>query len=222
MVNLVDYIVNLVYFRFKLTICMEENITPEAPKNDATPVATPAVNATDPAEVERLKKEADQARMRANQLEKELATRKKADEEAEAERLKNNQEYQTLYEQERAKREEIERQQQADELAKAVADAKQKALADYPDEVKAIAEDTGLSLSEANDPAIAEFKAKLDKIQARLGVQRVTPNNPSTPSPRAPQVSGVEFEEMMKDPAKRDAYYRSKGGITADMMTPQQ
>jgi len=38
MVNLVDYIVNLVYLRFKLTICMEENITPEAPKKKKSKV----------------------------------------------------------------------------------------------------------------------------------------------------------------------------------------
>jgi len=57
-----------------------ETAKTEAPSNEVTPTATtPVVNAVDQAEVERLRKEAEQARMRANQLENEL--KKNAEEE---------------------------------------------------------------------------------------------------------------------------------------------
>lgn len=203
------------------TVLDTETVTPEAPKNTATPAATPVVNATDNAEVERLRKEAEQARMEANMLRNRLKAEEDAKAAAEAKKLEEQQQYQTLYEQERAKREEIERKQEADEQAKAVADAKAKLLSEYPDEVKAIAEDTGLNLSDASDTAVADYKGKLDKLQTRLGVQKVTPNNPGVSSGKK-EYTGIELYEILNDPAKRDAYYRSKDGSTAMMMEPER
>lgn len=208
------------------TVDPTETVTPEAPKNNATTVATPVVNATDSAEVERLRKEAEQARMEANMLRNRLKAEEDAKAAAEAERLKKNEEYQTLYEQERAKREDIERAQAAEERKKELVEAKQRTLNDYPDEVKAIAEDTGLELSDATDEAVTEFRAKLDKLQTRLGVQKVTANNPGVPSGKKDyagiQSGSTELYEILNDPVKRDAYERAKGGSTAMMMSPEQ
>lgn len=155
------------------------------PKNDATPSAPqPVVNTVDTAEVERLKKEAAQAQMRANQLENELKKREAAEEAAKLKQLEENNEWKSVAEQNRIKLEALEAEREADERAKELAAAKQEVFKEFPAEVIELAEETGLSLSDVTDDAKEALKAKLEKIQSRVVTNKpVTPNNPANPAP---------------------------------------
>ena len=134
-------------------------------------------NAVDPAEVERLRKEAEQARMRANQLEKEAEARKKADEEAEAKRLEEQQEYKTLAEQEAAKRKALEDEIAENQKKQELSDAKTAVTKDYSEETIKEAQELGIDLTDASEASVEAYKAKLDKLQAKTVDRPVTPNN---------------------------------------------
>ncbi len=161
-----------------------ETATPGAPSNEVTPVATtPVVNTTDTAEVERLKKDAEQARMRANQVENELKKFKDAQEEDQRKRLEENEEWKSLAEQEKAKREALEQEQEATTKSQELKEATTKLFSKYPAEVVELAEETGLGLSDTTDDAVAALQAKLDKIATKVVSQKpVTPNNPGSPT----------------------------------------
>lgn len=142
-----------------------------------TSTPTNAGNVVDPAEVERLRKEAEQAKMRANQLEKEAEARKKADEEAEAKRLAEQNEFKDLYEQEKAKREAFENEQRQAEQKAELQAAKDAILKDYSEATVELANDAGLDLSDTSDEAQAKLRSTLDKLQAKVVDKKVTPNN---------------------------------------------
>lgn len=163
-----------------------ETVTPEAPSNNVTPTATPAVNAVDPAEVERLKKEAEQARMRANQLENELKKRTEAEEAARLKQLEENEEWKSVAEQERAKREALEAEREAETRNRELKQATNQVFSQFPAEVIEIAEETGLGLNDTSEEAQAALKAKLEKIATKVVTEKkVTPNNPQNPTPPA-------------------------------------
>lgn len=197
-----------------------ETVTPEALENKAEPKVTPPEEKqTEDSEVERLRKENEKILMERNQLRNKLDAEEKAKADAKAKQLEEQEQFKTLYEQEKSKREEIERERETEEQRKAVTEASQNVLADYPEEVKALAEDTGLSLTDVTDDAVAEFKAKLDKIQTRVA-SKVTPNNPAAVSGKK-EYSRDELRAILNDPVKRDEYYRQKNGVTAMMMEPR-
>jgi hypothetical protein len=192
-------------------------------KNDAPKPTTPLLpeeKKTDDGEIEAARKRAEQAEMRANQLANQLKAKEDAEAAAKARELEEQNEFKTLYEQEKAKREQAEHDAEAAEQQKALADAREKVLSEFSDEVKAAAKDLGVELASADENTVAEFKGKLDKLQTRLGVQRVTPNNPGTPSPKSAEPTGEELRQILMDPQKRDEYYRKKDGVTAMMMEP--
>ena len=97
-----------------------ETINPEALENEVKPVATPVVNAPDPAELERLQKEQDKKDLRIRQLENEAAARDKAEETRKAKELESKEEFKTLYEQEKAAKEELAAEREAAEHLKNV------------------------------------------------------------------------------------------------------
>lgn len=197
-----------------------ETGTPKAPEN-VTPTPAPAQgNASDPA-VEQLRKEKEQAEMRANQLANQLKAKEDAEAAAEAERLEKNNEFKTLHEQEKAKREALESQLAAEEQRKELEKAKAEVLASYSDEVKAVAKEFDVDLSSADDDAKAAYKAKLDKIQARVGTSgKVTPNNPGKPT-GASELSGVELSKALKNPKTFEEIVSKRPGI-AMMMNPKR
>lgn len=187
-------------------------------ENTNSQPATPVEDKKTDSELEAARKRAEQAEMRANQLANQLKAEEEAKAKAKAKELEQKEEYKTLYEQSQAKLVEIEREREAEEQRKAVTETRQNILSDYSDEVKDAAKDLGLSLDEVTDEAVTEFKTKLDKLQTRLGSQRVTPNNPGVPSTKQ-ELTGEELRQILADPQKRDAYYRAKkDGITASMM----
>lgn len=175
-----------------------ETVVPEAPKNDTSTQGTPpepqTVKAADN-ELETLRKEKEQADMRANQL----ANEKKALEEKEAKRqaeeLKENNKFKELFEQEEAKR--IALEKEAEDRAKedARSQAESEVLAEFPESVQELAKDTELSLTEVSDEARTAFKEKLEKLQNKLSGE-VTPNNPSPPgTPQRP--TGQQLREKI-------------------------
>lgn len=156
----------------------------EPSKNDASTTAAPTtVNTVDTAEVERLKKEAEQAIMRANQLSNELKKRDEAAEAAKRKQLEENEEWKSLAEQERERREALESEMEAKERQSQLKTATSQVLSQFPAEVVELAEETGLSLTDTSDEAQAAFKEKLEKIQTKVVKDaKVTPNNPQAPS----------------------------------------
>jgi len=154
------------------------------PGDSQTTVTTSAPttgNAVDQAEVERLRKEAEQARMRANQLEKAEEARLKAEEERKAKELEEQNEFKTLAEQEREKREKLEKDIEERDRREALNKAKSDTLKDYSDDVKEQAEDLGIDLLSDDESDVEAYKAKLDKIKASFeNTGRVTSNNGQT------------------------------------------
>lgn len=145
-------------------------------ENNTNPsVTSPQVN-TDAQEM--LRKEAEQAKMRANQLENELKKFKDAQEQAKAKELEEKEEYKTLYEQSQAELNRQREEREQSERQKTLEAEKNVLLAEFPEAVKAIADEAGLILTDDSDEAKASFKARLDKIAEKVGdTAKVTPNN---------------------------------------------
>lgn len=140
-------------------------------------------NAADNAEAERLRKEADQARMRANQLENELAKIKAAEEDAKRKQLEEQQEWKELAEQERQRREQLEAERDAEKRNAELKEATTKIFAEFPDEVIEIAKEAGLSLSDTDEATQENLKAKLTKISEKFQKEtKITSNNPQGPN----------------------------------------
>ena len=169
-----------------------------ASKNDATPsVPAPAqVNTVDTAEIERLKKAAEQAQMRVNQLENEAKKREAAEEAARLKQLEENNEWKSVAEQNKAKLEAMEAEREAEQRSKELTDARNEVFKSFPAEVIEIAEDAGLGLSDTSEEAKEAFKAKLEKISAKVVTKApVTPNNPANPT--APDADRAEKLKRM-------------------------
>lgn len=162
-----------------------ETTPPQPLSNDGQPVATPPVNAPDNAEVERLKKEAEQAKMRANQAQNELDRIKQAETAAEAKRLEEKEEFRTLYETTNARLQEMEAAQTAQERQTALTAATTDIFKEYPVNVVELAQTAGLKLSDDTDEARTALKTTLDAFKAKVGggTPGVTPNNPPAGSP---------------------------------------
>ena len=164
---------------------MDEAGTGTPPEN------SDAKNDSGQSEVERLRKEAEQAKMRANQLQNDLDARKKADDEAESAKLKENEEFKTLYEQEQAKRTELEQTLQSDRKAADIQAATQELSKDYSRDVLDLATAAGVALSDVSDEAKASYKERLDALQSKVkpGSSPVRGSNPApaaqTPNSKA-------------------------------------
>lgn len=150
----------------------------EALNNNGSPAeATPnqeanAVNA------ELLRKEAEQAKMRANQLANELDAIKKSQEEAKQKQLEEQQEYKTLYEQSQEQLREAAEAKERNEKAQKIAEQQAQLVTQYSDAVIKVAETTGLSLTDTDEESVKAYKAKMDTLQEQVGKgAKVTSNN---------------------------------------------
>lgn len=162
-----------------------------------TPTVTPEVKSND-SEVEKLRKEKEQAEMRANQLANQLKAEQDAKAAKEAKELEEQNQYKELYEQERAKREEIETEAEARERQTEIAKAKKEVLGEYGDEVKALVEEVGIDLTDADEATIASFKEKVEKISKRVATSQVSGNNQPNPQAKA-ELSGDELKSALRD-----------------------
>lgn len=162
-----------------------ETVTPESLSNEGTPVATPVVNAADPAEVEKARKEAEQARMYANQLENKLKAKEAEEAAAKAKQLEEKEEFKTLYEQTQSQLKEIQDAQAAAERRAELNKASDALLAEYPANVQTIAKTAGLTLSDDSDEAQKAFKEKLEALKNTVGSPAPSANNPRPPANNA-------------------------------------
>lgn len=159
------------------TVLNTETANQQPLENDAKVQATPAVNAS-AIDAEMAKKEAEKARMEANMLRNKLAEIEKAEADRRAKELEEQNEFKTLYEQEKAERERLIYEKEQSERKALLQGEQAQVLAAYPAEVREIAEEAGISLTDATEEAKAILKTKLDKIAEKIGtVNRITPNN---------------------------------------------
>lgn len=194
----------------------------KALNTDNKPVVTPAEGNDLQSEVERLRKEREQIEMERNLLRKKLEAEEKAKAEAEAKQLEEQQEFKTLYEQEKERREAIEREQADKEEKQALAEAKATVLAEFSTEVRELADELGFELTANDDDSVAAFKDKLGKLQAKTSSEaKVTPNNPS--GPKAPDMpTGDELKIALKNPQTFDEIIAAKFPGIQQMTTPKR
>jgi len=161
-----------------------ETVTPGDSQTPGTPPAAPVANA-DNAEVERLRKEKEQADMRVRQLENERKERETREADARQKQLEEQDEFKQLYESERQKREKLESDQEAAKRSVELAQATEGIFKDYPTEVVELAKTAGLGLSDDTEAAQATLKEKLDAFKARVapGSQEPSSSNPSSSAP---------------------------------------
>jgi len=156
-----------------------ETATTQPLDNNVTVPTTPVVN-VDPTVADAIKK-AEQAQMEANMLRNKLKAIEDADAARKAKELEDQQEYKTLYEQEKAEREKLAQERELESFSQTLKSEEAKITAAYPQEVLEIAKELGFSLTDSSEEAVATFKSKLDKVSEKVGAKGgVTPNNTRT------------------------------------------
>lgn len=159
-----------------------ETATPTAPSNEPGTAAVPPVDNSS-ADVETAKREAEQARIRANQLENENKKLKEAQAELDRKSLEEKEEFKTLYEKTQAQLDEIKATQENANRQAQLTEATNTVFKDYPAEVVELAKTAGLSLSDDSETAQTALKEKLDAFKVKITPgSTVTSNNPSTPT----------------------------------------
>lgn len=164
-----------------------ETVTPEAPSNAPGISSVPALDNTTSAELEAARKEIEQARMRANQLQNQLAEKETAEAAAKQKQLEEKEEFKTLYEQTNAKLNEFLEGQASTERQNQLKSATEDVFKDYSADAVELAKTAGLSLSDDSDAARAVLKEKLDTFQAKVGTPTSRPGA-SNPRNLPPQV----------------------------------
>lgn len=177
------------------TVVVDDSKTKVQP--DATPTVTPEVKSTDTGEADRLRKELEQAKMRENQLANQLKAKEQLEEEAQRKQLEDKEEFKNLYEQEKAKREDIESNLEKENTQKELDKATSELFAGYSDEVKVLAKEAGMALTDVSEEAQADFKARLDKVDSLVVKTTTSPNNPGKTGKT--ELSGDDLKRALKD-----------------------
>jgi hypothetical protein len=175
-----------------------ETANQEPLKNNTESTTTPSQDNGN-AEVERLRKEAEQAKIRANQLANELEAKKKAEDEARQKQLEEKEEFKTLYEQTQARLDEIQRTQEQQERQKELQAATETVLKEYDPKVIEVAKAAGLSLTDDSEAAQSVLKEKLDVIQKQVGTSTPRPGA-SNPRETTPAVTDKDELVQRADP----------------------
>ena len=121
------------------------------------------------ADVDAVRKEAEQAKMRANQLENQLAEAQRKIAEAEQAKLQEKEDYKTLWEQANAQLVEKTTAEEQAAFQAAVSKKESEVTSQYSEEVLEIAKTAGLTLTGVDEESATAFKAKLDKISEKVG-----------------------------------------------------
>lgn len=173
-----------------------ETTTPPVVPEDNSGVPAPSTGSTND-EAAQLRKQLEQAQMRANQLENEKAKRDKAESDAQRKSLEEKEEFKTLYEKQKAELDSIRDAEEAAKLRVELSTASETVFKEYPTDVQEVAKTAGLSLSDDSEAARAILKGKLDDIQ-----KRVAPNSASTANnPYTPPVTETDREALVtRDP----------------------
>lgn len=175
-----------------------ETVKPGDSQTTVTTTAPVQGNAVDPAEVERLRKEAEQAKMRANQLENQLKERQAKEEAERQKQLEENEEWKTIANQKDARLKEIEAEKEQEQRQKELKAATDSVLSEYPEAVQEIAKEAGISASDSTDEAKEALKAKLERIKEKLPINAVGGNNPVNPSQTKNKLSSDEMKMALK------------------------
>lgn len=181
-----------------------------------TTTPAPAGNAVDQAEVDRLKKEAEQATLRANQLANQLKERDDKAAEDERKRLEEQNEWKTVAEQNQAKLDAYESEKKAEAEKKEREEAKTAIFKDYSEAAIDLANDAGVDLADTSEEAQAKLRSTLDKLQAKVADKPVTPNNAPNNTPGTAS-RGEILQEYAKDGRERtfDAALQTIPGLQA-------
>lgn len=207
-----------------------ETATPQVLENNTngsgtvTPPAPAVVEEpkTEDSVVAQLRKEKEQAEMRANQLANQLKSREEAEAEAKAKELEEQNKFKELYEQERAKREAIESETEKREREAELQKTRETVLADFSDEVKTLAQEAGMELTDTADDSVAAFKEKLTKISKMVGNGgKVAGNNPA-PKTTVSELNGEELRDVLHDEQAFHDLVTSKFPGIASMTNPRQ
>jgi len=197
-------------------------------KNDGTPQANPTAPTSVPAPedktqesaVEELKKQLAQQEMRGNQLANQLKAKEDADAAAQAKELEEQNKFKDLYEQERVKREALEAETEEKEKNAEIEKSKQTILGEFNDEVKAVVEEAGMTLTDSDEVSVAAFKDKVEKISKRVGSPKVTHNNPNGGGSGEP-LTGDALREVLQDEGKFHEYVMKNHPGIAAMTNPK-
>jgi hypothetical protein len=193
-----------------------ETVTPGDSKTTVQPQAPTQGNASDPAEVERLRKEAQQQTMRANQLQKELEARQKSEQEARQKQLEENEQFKDLWEKEKAEKEALISERETARRKAELEAETNNLFKDYPPAVQKLATTAGLSLNDDSDEAKAELKTKLDTFTSEIGAPRVEANNPppaETPTPDREQAIKAMRMNNIPNSARQAATKKAVSGL---------
>lgn len=165
-----------------------ETVNPVAPSNAPGTTSAPVTDNTSSAELEAARKEAEQAKMRANQLQNQLAEKEAAEAAAKAKQLEEKEEFKTLYEQTQARLNEIEENRARETQAAQLKTATEEVFKDYSADAVELARTAGLSLTADSDEAKAALKSKLDAFQAKVGGSPQPRPQGNNPAPRTAEV----------------------------------
>lgn len=179
----------------------EEKAEREAKEQAKNEAQKPAPVTVTPEQLAAAEKKAEQAEMRARQLENEKLAREKADEEARNKKLEEDNEWKELAAREKQRADALESAQEEERKRTALKTAESTLLADYPDEVKEIISTTGLSLNDDSETAQAEFKSRLDAIAAKLPAAqkpKVQGNNGVIPPSSSTDVEDAKLYQRMR------------------------
>jgi hypothetical protein len=165
-----------------------ETVTPVAPSNAPGTTSAPVTDNTSTAELEAARKEAEQAKMRANQLANQLAEKEAAEAAAKAKQLEEKEEFKTLYEQTQARLNEIQESQATQERLAQLKTATEEVFKDYSTDAVELAKTAGLSLADDTDEARAALKSKLDAFQEKVGGKPQPKPTATNPRPTTPEV----------------------------------
>lgn len=160
-----------------------ETVAPVAPSNEPGNAAVPPV-VNSSADVEAAKRETEQARMRANQLENELKKVKETQEAADRQKLEETQEFKALYEKSNADLKALQETQERELRQTQLNTATEEVFKEYPTEVVELAKTAGLSLNDDSEAGTAALKEKLDAFKARVSPNAsVSSSNPAITTP---------------------------------------
>lgn len=161
-----------------------ETVTPSTLSNENSIVTAPITDNSS-AVVEDAKRKAEQATLRANQLQNELDKIKQTQSDSQQKQLLEKEEFKTLYEQSQSRLDEITKAQEAQERQSEITAATNDVFKDYSPDTIELAKLAGLGLSDDSDSAKAILKEKLDAFQAKVGnnAPTVLSNNPRQLTP---------------------------------------
>lgn len=193
-----------------------ETATPGDSKTQV-PSTTPAQGGgVDTAELERQKRAAEQSFMRAQQLENELKKFKDEQAAQKAKELEEQNQFKSLYEQEKAKLEEITSQQEAQKRQTELTQATDSVLGEFSQEVAEIAKEAGLGLTDDSEEAKAALKAKLENIQKKVvSTSTPAPNNPNPNMAQPADAQKLETLRYGEGQARQQVANEMIGGLAA-------